>query len=448
LRLFEEGQTKERIDFVENFTFNNTTAPAHRYMGRLLVKQPCLRCHEKYGYKLGDVRGGVSVSMPAGDLLAVRDQRLQSSLWIILTSFLLTAGLMHLLVARARRHYLQLRGLVQAQEGIIEERTRELEERNHELHREVDERRRREHELRLAGAVFESAAEAIMVTDAGNRIIRVNPAFTAITGYTAAEVLGQDPLMLSSGRHAEAFFAALRTALETTGQWAGEIWNRRKNGDVYVAWLSIARIEGDASGQGHSLAIFQDITLRKEAEEKLRHRAYHDVLTDLPNRTLFFDRLEAAFNQAKRYQRSFALLMVDLDRFKDVNDSLGHPAGDELLVEAAHRLMSCVRESDTVARLGGDEFALIITDMVDSGEAERVARRAVELLAEPYHLDAGTVRISGCVGIAQYPQHGQDSEELQRNADIALYDAKAGGRNGFRTYRPAARGARAQGDLL
>ena len=447
LRLFEQGVLRERVAFVGDYHFNGYARPVHRYMAPLLVKAPCLQCHAQQGYQVGDIRGGISVTMPADNLLAAHEQSVKSSLLILLAGFVVTTALMHLLASRARRHYLQLHGLVESQEHIIIERTRALEERNDDLHREVDERRRREHELRLAGAVFESAAEAIMVTDAANRIVRVNPAFTAITGYTAEEVLGRDPELLRSGRHAPAFYAEMWAALAAQGRWEGEIYNRHKNGDVYVVWLSIVRIADEDGDQGHHLAVFHDITRRKEAEEQLRHRAYHDVLTELPNRVLFYDRLQAALNQAKRYQRSIALLMVDLDRFKEVNDSLGHPAGDELLVETARRLVSCVRESDTVARLGGDEFAIIITDMTQAAEAEQVAQRAVELLAAPYHLDAGTVSISGCIGIALYPQHGQDGEQLQYSADHALYAAKTAGRNGYRIYAPTAHGG-GQRELL
>jgi len=192
----------------------------------------------------------------------------------------------------------------------------------------------------------------------------------------------------------------------------------------------------------------QEIAEWQRREHELRYTANHDALTDIPNRLLFNDRLQAAFNQARRHHRIFALLQVDLDRFKEVNDSLGHAAGDQLLVEAARRLCSCVRESDTVARMGGDEFSIILTEMRADNEAEVIARRTVAILSEPFYLDAGTANISGCVGIALYPQHAQDSEQLQRNADVALYAAKAGGRNTYRIYSPILRGDKLQGDLL
>jgi diguanylate cyclase (GGDEF)-like protein/PAS domain S-box-containing protein len=447
LNRFEQGKEMERIELVDNFPFGDVSHPAYRFMAPLYVKKPCLTCHEKQNYKVGDIRGGISVTMPAEELFAVRDQRRQSSLLILLVSFILTGALLHIIAGRVRRHYLTLRALTLAQEDIIVERTREIEERNEALNREIEGRRRREHELRIAGAVFDNAAEAIMVTDANNHIVRVNPAFTAITGFTPNEVLGRDPRFLKSGRHPPAFYAEMWQTLKDLGHWEGEIWNRHRNGNVYVEWLSIARI-GEADSEGQYLAIFHDITRRKEAEDLLRHKAHHDALTDLPNRVLFYDRLQAAFNQSKRYQRTFALLQVDLDRFKDVNDSLGHAAGDELLIEASRRLTSCVREADTVARLGGDEFAIILSEMTTESEAEQVAQRAVDLLAEPYYLDAGTAHISGCIGIAIYPRHGQDKDQLQRSADIALYAAKESGRNNYRLYSPAQRTDNRQGDLL
>mgnify|MGYP001172542516 CR=1 FL=1 len=371
--------------------------------------------------------------------------------WAILGSALGVAGLMAVFWRCQRGHTRQehrkLVELTARLEETVRLRTRELDERNVALQEEVEARRRQAEALRLADTVFESAAEAIIVTDADNNIVRVNPAFTAITGYTPAEVMGRNPRLLKSGRHGPEFYRELWSDLDRIGHWEGEIWNRCKNGDIRVEWLSITKI---LNGQGcvRHLAVFHDITRRKEAEEQLRFKAHHDALTELPNRGLFMDRLQIAINQARRYHRNFALLFIDLDRFKEVNDSLGHSAGDQLLVEVAQRLGSCVRETDTVARLGGDEFAIILSEMTSDDEAEQVARRAVDLLNEPYHLDAGTARISGCVGIAQYPVHGREVEQLLHNADSALYAAKEGGRNTYRVYAPPNRNGKAQVDLI
>ncbi|MDP1524892.1 MAG: diguanylate cyclase [Rhodocyclaceae bacterium] len=448
LRRFEDIGLKERIEFFPAFPFGDKAGPAHRYMAPLHVKPPCMACHAKQGYQVGDIRGGISVTMPAEALLAIRDQQRRSSLLIILGGFIVTVALLHLLAARARRHYRDLQAQAARQEDVIAARTAELAERNVALKLEVEERRRNERELRIAGAVFDSAAEAIMVTDAQNLILRVNPAFTVITGYTPKEVVGLNPTLLKSGRHDASYYAVMWDALQSRGHWQGEIWNRHKNGNIYVEWLSISRIEADETTGGHYLAVFNDITQRKEAEEILRHRANFDALTDLPNRSLFYDRLQAAINQAHRYHRIFVLLMIDLDHFKEVNDTFGHPAGDELLVEASRRLISCVRESDTVARLGGDEFAVILSEILHAGEAEQIAQRMVRLMAEPFHLDAGTAHVSASIGLAVYPQHGADSEQLQRNADKVLYQVKESGRNAYRVFSPKRHSQDGQGDLL
>jgi len=369
-------------------------------------------------------------------------------LLLLTGGFGVTTIALYVLWTRARQRYLDLQAQNARHEEALAQRAVELATRNTALKQEIEERRRNERELRIAGAVFESAAEAIMVTDGQNLILRVNPAFTVITGYTPKEVIGLNPRLLKSGRHDASYYAAMWEALKSRGHWQGEIWNRHKNGNIYVEWLSISRIEADETTGGHYLAVFNDITQRKEAEEILRHRANFDALTDLPNRSLFYDRLQAAINQAHRYHRIFMLMMIDLDHFKEVNDTYGHPAGDELLVEAAHRLISCVRESDTVARHGGDEFAVILSEVLHAGEAEQIAQRMVRLMAEPFHLDAGTAHISASIGLAIYPQHGTDSEQLQRNADKVLYEVKESGRNAYRVFSPKRHGQDGQGDLL
>lgn len=305
---------------------------------------------------------------------------------------------------------------------------------------DVTDRLANERALQISAAVMESAAEGIVVTDAQNRIIQVNPAFSAITGYRPQEVLGKDPGFLGSGRHESAFFREMWEALENDGHWAGEIWNRRPDGTVYVVWLAISAIRGEgAESGGRHVATFIDITQRKEVEELLRHRAQSDPLTDLPNRTLFYDRLQMALTQARRYGEEFALLYVDLDHFKDVNDTLGHAAGDALLIETGRRLTQAVRQSDTVARLGGDEFAVILPKVTNDSEIEEVAQRIVSAMALPFLLSSGTVNISASVGVAIYPRHGIDLETIRASADAALYLVKQSGRNGYRLYVPDSR---------
>ena len=431
LNLFEKDRFKERLSLID--AENGTV---HRYMAPLFVKEPCLQCHAKQNYKLGDIRGGISITMPAGRALGIREQQRQRAMLFYGGAALVIAALLHFVAARTRRHLLNLSALAGQQEILISDRTRELSVANSSLQAEIEQRKQSQNELLVSAAVMENAAEGIMVTDGDNQIVRVNPAFTVITGYRPAEVLGKNPRILSSGRHDHDFFAALWSSLEEDKRWSGDIWNRRKDGSAILCALAIATISERQSGVGRYVATFSDITQRKEAEDKLLHRASTDPLTDLPNRALFFDRLQQSLAQAERYTQTFALLYVDLDHFKAVNDNFGHAAGDQLLVETARRLEQAVRESDTVARLGGDEFAVILTQVQGQSEVEDVARRIVDDLASPFNLDAGIAHVSGSIGIAIWPNGGQDTDTLTHNADLALYEAKANGRSTYRVHNP------------
>lgn len=305
------------------------------------------------------------------------------------------------------------------------------------------ERQRAERDRRLARAVFESAAEAIMIVDVNNHILMVNPAFTRITGYSPEEAIGQSTRLLSSGKHDSKFYEEMWRTLLQTGTWAGEIWNRRKDGSPYVEWMTITALHTPEDNsplldlEASYVATFTDITQRKEAEDQLRFKAHHDMLTGLPNRNLFEDHLQLALSHARRYQRSFALLYIDLDFFKNVNDTMGHAAGDVLLSEAGKRMSLCVRDSDTLSRLGGDEFAALLSEISGVEEIEEIARRIVSTLDEPFHLEEGIAKISGSVGIAIYPQHGKTIEELKKNADLALYAVKKSTRNAYLHYTPS-----------
>ncbi len=241
-----------------------------------------------------------------------------------------------------------------------------------------------------------------------------------------------------AGRHDQAFFDDIRRNLADKGCWQGEVWNRRKSGDAYVQWMSITRASLPDEA-GAYVATLTDITLRKEVEERMQYRADHDALTGMPNRGLFQDRLAAALMTSHRNRQPFAVLFVDLDRFKLVNDRLGHPAGDALLIEAGARIAACARESDTVARFGGDEFALILTEVGGFAEAEEVAQRICVALAEPFTLPQGEAQVAGSVGIAVSPAHGSDAASLEANADEALYIAKRGGGNRWCVYSPGAK---------
>ena len=292
-------------------------------------------------------------------------------------------------------------------------------------------------QLQLAASVYQSSSEAMSVTDENNIILSVNPAFTAITGYDANEVIGKTPGILSSGRHDKAFFSEMWSSINTTGHWAGEIWNRKKNGEIYAEWLNINVIL-DKSGLSHRyVALFSEITDRKRSEELIWKHANFDTLTQLPNRRLFSDRLEQGVKLAFRSKDSMALLLIDLDGFKEVNDTYGHLVGDELLVEVAQRIKSCVRGSDTVARLGGDEFTVILTEITDLGHIERVAQTLTETLSLPYQLNKERVFVSASIGISLCPADASDAVTLLKNADQALYKSKEDGKNRFSYFSKA-----------
>ena len=305
-----------------------------------------------------------------------------------------------------------------------------------ELVRLVEERERALDELRAAAeklmqakAVYENSSEGIMVTDHHNRIVSVNPAFESITGYGSKEVMGADPKILNSGRHAPEFFAEMKRALEETGTWRGETWNRRRDGRIYAQSMSINTIFDENGEVLQRVCVFSDITEKKLAEERIEHMAQHDALTNLPNRALYTDRLQQALALAKRDGRCLGLLYIDLDRFKPVNDTFGHITGDTLLQLVAQRMRNCVRESDTVARMGGDEFAVLLSNIKSRQDALIVAEKLRAALEAPFEIDGNQLDISCSIGAAFYPENGSSGEALTQSADQAMYMAKNGGRN-------------------
>ncbi len=302
---------------------------------------------------------------------------------------------------------------------------------------DITEWKRSEEQLRIAATFFETTSEAIIVTNADNHIIAINPAFSRITGYSEDDVLGEDPKILSSGRNDKAFYHEMWQSLLHHGSWQGEIWNRRKNGEIYPEWLSIVVIHGDEGAEKQYMAVFSDITQRKKDEEKIWRQANYDTLTGLPNRNLFKDRLEQAMNAAQREYSSLALLFIDLDRFKSINDTLGHAIGDMLLQEAAARLTNTVRNTDTVARLGGDEFTVLLYDINSNSEIDRIAEKLLTKLSEPYSLEGREAFVSGSIGITLFPGDASSIEQLLSNADAAMYTAKSAGRNVFRYFTQA-----------
>ncbi|OQX32355.1 MAG: hypothetical protein B0D96_12220 [Candidatus Sedimenticola endophacoides] len=299
---------------------------------------------------------------------------------------------------------------------------------------DITARKRSEEQLRMYGTVFETITEGIMVTDADNRIKIVNPAFTRITGYQPEEVVGENPRMLSSGRHSPAFYAELWESLLERGSWSGEIWDRRRDGTLYPAWLSLVAIFDERRRLLEYVAVFSDITHRKESEEQIRRQANYDALTGLPNRSLLRDRLSGALKSARRERWKVALLFVDLDRFKEVNDSLGHVAGDELLQRIGERLRGCVREADTVARFGGDEFVLLLEDIKQVSDAADVCKKILRELDGPVALHGRDVFVGASIGVTLYPDDAADANTMLRNADMAMCRAKDAGRNNYQFF--------------
>jgi diguanylate cyclase (GGDEF)-like protein/PAS domain S-box-containing protein len=296
---------------------------------------------------------------------------------------------------------------------------------------DITERKKVEEVLRIAGVAFESQ-EGMMVTDADSNILRVNKAFTEITGYSESDAIGKNPNILSSGCQDAAFYKSMWKVINRDGSWSGEIWNRRKSGEMFPEQLTITAVKDDDGRVTNYVGSLLDITERKISEAQIRQLAYYDYLTGLPNRRLFRDRLEQDMKRVIRKNTSLALLFLDLDRFKEVNDTLGHDKGDILLTEASSRIRQHVRDTDTLARLGGDEFTIILPEYGERSSVDRVVQNVVHDLAMPFDLGNGDVgNISCSVGIALYPQDAGNIEDLLKHADQAMYAAKLAGRNGF-----------------
>jgi diguanylate cyclase (GGDEF)-like protein/PAS domain S-box-containing protein len=303
---------------------------------------------------------------------------------------------------------------------------------------DLSERLRGEAKSRLAATVFESTHEGVMIADADGRILAVNQAFTRVTGYEEEEAVGQASNLLQSGRHGPDFYAAMWRTLDEAGHWQGEIWNRRKTGEVYPELLSISAVHDQHGAVCNFVGVFTDISQIKESEAKLAHLAHYDPLTELPNRLLLSSRLHHAIEQAQRQDERVAILFLDLDRFKNVNDSLGHQAGDELLQAVTKRLVHRLRVEDTLARLGGDEFVVLLERLQEPRDAALVARSMLDALAEPFILSRGhEVYIGASIGISLFPDDGMDVAQLIQHADVAMYQSKDQGRNAYGFYTQA-----------
>jgi len=292
-------------------------------------------------------------------------------------------------------------------------------------------------DLHLARKVIDASLDGIMIVNSRIEIEFVNPAFTLLTGYTPEEAVGRNPRLLQSGKHDQPFYQRMWERLERDGCWQGEIWNRRKNGEVYPEWLTVNVIRDDEGQVAQYAAIFSDITERKKIEERIKNLAYFDVLTALPNRRLFTDRLQVAIANAHRHGHRLAIMFLDLDLFKRINDSLGHGIGDLVLVETSRRLAKCVREGDTVSRLGGDEFVVLLPEIAEIEDVAKSADRVISLVKQPFVVDDHELYVTASIGIAVYPEDGATVETLIKNADTAMYRAKDIGRNSYQMYTPA-----------
>ncbi|MCL2655840.1 MAG: EAL domain-containing protein [Betaproteobacteria bacterium] len=322
-----------------------------------------------------------------------------------------------------------------------------LSKANRNLEERIETLRRTQEQLHLYATVFTNAAEGMVITDSGSRIIAINPAFHRITGYRLEQLEGHTPSMLQSGQQGPEFYRDMWEMLSERGQWQGEVWNRRSSGEVYPEWLSITAVRSEDGGTSHYIGIFSDITERKEAEARIHHLAHHDTLTNLPNRLLLRDRLNRIILQPRRIDQRAAVLLLDLDRFKTINDTLGHEVGDALLIQVTDRCLGVVRKTDTFARLGGDEFVILLAELSHAQDAAQIARKILATLAQPFQLGAHALTVTGSIGIALYPDDGRNDSTLLRNADTAMYRAKDNGRDCFQFYS-ADMNTAALGELL
>lgn len=322
-------------------------------------------------------------------------------------------------------------------EDTVRQRTAELASSNTTLYREIVERKKAEKELSLLAAVFERSGEAIMITDADNNIVATNGAFHKLTGYALEEVRGKNPRVLASDKTGEQTYQRMQDELTRIGFWQGELWDRSKDGHVYPKWSSITAVRNEQNEVINYIFSFSDITEYKAAQDRIRYLAHHDPLTDLPNRFTLIERLEQAISSARRNIEKVAVMFIDLDHFKNINDTLGHDIGDKLLVQVAQRLQSCVRNSDIVARLGGDEFVVAMAEIEDVETVFHVVDKILHNLGLPYALDGHDLRSSPSIGVAFFPEDGDSVEEVMKNADVAMYHAKSRGRNNYQFFEDA-----------
>lgn len=408
---------------------------------RNFLGKDCLACHQA---REGDVLGVVSLELSMKRHNARQDLLAIESFAIASLFALAVAGFCYMRVSR--RVMKPIANMRQGLERIAAGKASPLErlpvtgndeisQAGKSFNRVMDRAIAEAEQNRLDTEVFNRALEGITITDQNGVIQKVNPAFSRMTGYTAAEAIGKTPAILKSGRQDPFFYEAMWKTLLTTGQWQGEIWNRRKNGEIYPEWLSISSVRGPDGMIEHFMAIFSDITESKLRESDMAHQATHDPLTGLANRALFMDRLEQAIAMSARLAHNHVgVIFLDLDGFKPVNDNFGHHEGDRVLQEVAVRLSSVVRHNDTVARLGGDEFTLLLPNLAHRDDAEIVARTILDCIEIPFNVMGNQVRLSASIGISCFPYDGLDAETLIKHADEAMYVAKRSDERRYHFY--------------
>ncbi len=406
---------KTHTDYSEITELNGK--PVLRYMQPMIMQERCVECHAWTDIKVGDLRGATDVAIPLAPFQALEQKtRLNltlshGGLWFLGIGFI---GFF----SYRKKAYLK-----------------ELHLQQLELQHEIDKRNEAEQQLRLTSSVFEHTSEAILITDSNSLVIDCNQAFSDITGYSLAEIKGKKHSIAKSDHHDDVFFQNMRHSINQSGCWSGEIWDKRKNGELYPKWLSINKVINAEDKVSYYISVFNDISQLKETEQKLEEIAFKDNLTNLPNRQLFYDRLDLELKRTTRKENTkLALLFIDLDHFKQVNDTLGHHIGDELLKIVAQRLLSCVREKDTVARIGGDEFTVILADITSSKVSTDIAEKIINEVSIPIKLHGHEYFLGASIGISLYPEDSEEKEILIRNADAAMYHAKESGRRNYQFF--------------
>ena len=396
IRKFEQGVTE-----LSEVQYKNGE-PYFSYIRPMVMQEGCQKCHGHLGYENGSIRGAIGVSVPMRTYLASENKVIGN---IIITHlFILLIGLSALFIMsrRIRQQLLQ--------------REKDLDE------------------LQISALVFDSTIDGILITDIHGEILRVNGAFEQLCGYSQEELIGKNPRILKSQRHDDSFYEQLWQSVLQKGYWQGEIWNRKKSGEIYVCKESISVVKDSLGQVKYIIAVMHDITQQKHYENKITDLAHYDLLTKLPNRVLFYDRFEHAMQRAKREEKQLALLFIDLDGFKKVNDTKGHPIGDKLLIEVTKRLQASTRKSDTIARLGGDEFTVILEDFNNLSALITVIENILHTIAEEIVIDEERLFVSASIGVSVYPNDGHDIHDLIKHADTAMYTAKENGKNCFSFY--------------